>query len=338
MVPAAGGRPLNWHRPNISHRQDGVALLTVLLLVAVMAVLVMSVLDDIRFGLRRASNAQSMAQARWYAMGAETLAKSRIEQLMASPAATTPASEWSGRPMVFPIEHGLIQAQLADASTCFNLNSVAEGAGDLWQRRERGAREFETLLSELGIPAHRSAALVDALVDWIDSDQSPGPEGAEDETYARHRGGYRTAGTLLAESSELRAIEGFDAALYARLRPYVCALPTADLSRINVNALREDQALLLVMLTDGALDEASARRLIRARPPSGWSSADAFWAQPMLAGLPPREGTGRIAVRPRFFSLDTRIEYADAQFVSSALLEYAAGRVHLVARRWTLSE
>src|SRR5690606_39525286 len=126
--------------------------------------------------------------------------------------------------------------------------------------------------------------------------------------------------------------------LYARLLPHICTLPTADLSRINVNALREDQALRLVMLTDGALDEASARRLIRARPPSGWSSSDAFWAQPMLAGLPPREGSGRIDVRPLFFSLDTRIEYADAQFVSSALLEYTAGRVHLITRRWTLSE
>src|SRR5690606_7339345 len=107
-VPAAGDGFVN--------RQSGVALLTVLLMVAVMSVLVMSVLDDIRFGLRRASNAQSMAQAQWYAMGAETLARTRIEQLMASPAATGPASEWSGRPMVFPIEHGLIQAQLADAS------------------------------------------------------------------------------------------------------------------------------------------------------------------------------------------------------------------------------
>src|SRR3546814_2109829 len=54
--------------------QKGVALLTVLLLVAVMSVLVMGMLDDIRFGLRRTSNAQAMAQAQWYALGAESLA------------------------------------------------------------------------------------------------------------------------------------------------------------------------------------------------------------------------------------------------------------------------
>ena len=65
------------------NRQSGVALLTVLLLVAVMSVLVMSVLDDIRFGLRRASNAQSTAQAQWYALGAETLAMAQIDKLSA---------------------------------------------------------------------------------------------------------------------------------------------------------------------------------------------------------------------------------------------------------------
>src|SRR3546814_8835933 len=61
--------------------QKGVALLTVLLLVAVMSVLVMGMLDDIRFGLRRASNAQAMAQAQWYALGAESLAMAQIDRL-----------------------------------------------------------------------------------------------------------------------------------------------------------------------------------------------------------------------------------------------------------------
>src|SRR5690606_33134890 len=126
-VPAAGDGFVN--------RQSGVALLTVLLLVAVMSVLVMSVLDDIRFGLRRASNAQSMAQAQWYALGAETLAMAQIEKLSArDPGRTTLVGDWNDRPLVFPVEHGTISARLSDATTCFNLNSVVMGAPELWQR------------------------------------------------------------------------------------------------------------------------------------------------------------------------------------------------------------
>src|SRR3546814_14286872 len=65
----------------ISDWSSDVCSSDLLLLVAVMAVLVMSVLDDIRFGLRRASNAQSMAQAQWYARGAETLAMAQSDRL-----------------------------------------------------------------------------------------------------------------------------------------------------------------------------------------------------------------------------------------------------------------
>ncbi|KGM56517.1 hypothetical protein N799_03630 [Lysobacter arseniciresistens ZS79] len=320
-------------------RQQGVALLTVLLLVAVMAVLVTSVLDDIRFGLRRATNAQAMAQARWHALGAETLARAQIERLAAAGAGTVPAERWNGRPMVFPTGDGLVQAQLDDASTCFNLNSVVEGAGELWQRREAGARQFGMLLRELGVPAHRSAALVDALVDWIDTDAVPGSNGAEDSYYALRAPAYRTAGALLAETSELRAVAGFDAELYESLRPYICALPIDARSPVNLNALDADHAVLLVALTDGALSAPAARRLLQSRPRAGWPDIATLRAEPVLAalGLPDAVFTG-IELKPHYFALQTRVEHGGAQFVSSALFELAAGRARLVARRWTLPE
>ena len=59
--------------------EQGVALLTVLLMVAVMAAIAVAVLDDIRFSVRRTANAQTTAQARWYALGAETLARRELE-------------------------------------------------------------------------------------------------------------------------------------------------------------------------------------------------------------------------------------------------------------------
>lgn len=316
-------------------RQAGVALLTVLLLVAVMSVLVMSVLDDIRFGLRRTSNAQSMAQAQWYALGTEALAMAQIERLLArDPGRTTLAGDWNDRPFVFPIEHGAISARLSDATTCFNLNSVVEGAPELWQRRETGSQQFGALLRALDVPARQADALADALVDWIDSDTTPGPLGAEDASYLSRTPAHRTSGTLLAEPSELRAIAGFDDDVYTRLRPHVCALPTDALSPINLNTLEEDDAVLLATLTDGALDPDAARRLIRARPPGGWLDFDGFWSHRLLAGFtPPEPVRDQVALQTRFFGLQSQIEYAGAQLVSSALFEHVAGRTRLVERR-----
>ena len=339
--PFPSGRP----RRHAPRRQRGVALLTVLLLVAVMTVLVMGVLDDIRFGLRRAGNAQAIAQAQWHALGAEALALARIGELARrEPGRTTLRGGWNGTPFVFPLENGTIRARLSDATACFNLNSVVMGAPEQWQRRELGAHQFHALLRALDLPAHQATALVDTLVDWIDSDQAAGARGAEDMHYALGAPAYRTAGHLLAEPGELRAIAGFDARTYARLRPYVCALPTAALSPVNLNTLGDDDAVLLVMLTDGAIGLEAARRVLRARPESGWPDPDAFWNHPVMAavGLPPglaEEIRQQVALHTRYFELQAEVEHAGAQVVLGALLEHSlSAEPRLVARRWTLPE
>ena len=53
--------------------REGMALLTVLLLVAVMSVVAVAILDDVRFSVRRAANVEFQSQAQWYAAGAENL-------------------------------------------------------------------------------------------------------------------------------------------------------------------------------------------------------------------------------------------------------------------------
>ena len=65
--------------------REGMALLTVLLLVAVMAAVAVLVLDDIRFSIRRTMNAETQEQAQWYAAGAESLARRQIDRLRDSP-------------------------------------------------------------------------------------------------------------------------------------------------------------------------------------------------------------------------------------------------------------
>ncbi|HEX2561308.1 type II secretion system minor pseudopilin GspK, partial [Phenylobacterium sp.] len=277
--------------------EEGVALLTVLLLVAVMATLAVALLDDIRFSLRRTANAEAVGQARWYAIGAETLAKAQIARLNAAGGGrTTLQGGWHGRALRFPIEGGTIQARVTDGAACFNLNSVVQGAGEVLERREAGVRQFVSLTQALGVAdGERLAA---ALVDWIDTNILREGGGAEDEAYAQGGAGWLTAATLLAEPSELRAVRGFEPAVYERLRPYVCALPTAELSPINVNTLPPEKAVLLTMLTEGRLPQAGAQRIIEGRPPFGWASPAEFWNAPALQDVAPAdEAVGQVEVR-----------------------------------------
>lgn len=321
-----------------AHRQRGVALLTVLLLVAVMTVLMVAVLDDLRFGLRRSGNGEAMTQAQWYALGSEAFARQRLQTLSRrDPLRTTLDGGWDDQPLSFPLEGGSVQLRLRDRGSCFNLNSVVFGAAEQWQRSEEGVRQYVVLLRTLGIAPAQADALADALVDWIDSDQQPGAQGAEDSAYLQSALPLRTGDTLLAGVSELRAIAGYTPALLARLQPHVCALPSGRLSQVNINTLRATDAAVLVAIAEGTLDLGAARRLIAARPAGGWRDVQAFFRQPALLQVTvPDAMYEQIVLRTEYFSLYSQVDYAGAEVMLEALLQQApAGRIRLVARQWS---
>ncbi len=320
--------------------EKGAALLTVLLLVAVMSIIAVGVLDDIRFGVRRTANATGQGQAQLYALGAEELARVRIARLTRlDPGRTTLKGDWNGRDFTFPIENGVMTGRISDATGCFNLNSVAEGRGDRLVRRELGVRQLVILLGALGIPEGRGQTLADNLADWIDSDDI-GMGGAEDQDYARAAPAYRTGGAILAEVSELRAVRGFTPDVYDRLRPFVCAQPTTDLSPINVNTLGPDRSALITMVTLGAIPPEAGSRLLAGRPADGWDSLQTFWNDPVLVDRVPEDAArDQVALRTRFFSLDADVTFAGSTATLNALLEVdPSGSVKLAARRWTRDE
>jgi general secretion pathway protein K len=252
---------------------------------------------------------------------------------------------WNGRTFQFPIDGGLIQARLEDGGNCFDLNSVVQGPPGSWTAYPVGVRQFEVLLQAIGVPAGEAVGLSRALVDWMDSD----PSG--DLAYAGRR--YRTGGGLFAEGSELRAVQGVTPELYERLRPFVCALPRPDypvsrLSPVNINTLREDQAPLATMLTDGNLPPAQARAWIAGRPAAGWRDRADFLSHPLLVERPPPPNptiylqidNGMAGFPSRFFALHSTVGYGRAEVTMSSLLEHekATGGIRLAARRWTAGE
>ena len=82
---------------SVSRRErEGMALLTVLLLVAVMSVVAVAILDDVRFSVRRATNLETQSQAQWYAAGAETLARGQIDRLLYAGPGAHPAGAANG--------------------------------------------------------------------------------------------------------------------------------------------------------------------------------------------------------------------------------------------------
>lgn len=317
--------------------EEGVALLSVLLIVAVVSVVATSVLEDVRFGVRRAANVADVAQARWYALGAEQLARAQARRLWERNAGqTTLEGDWQNRPFPFPIEGGLIVARLRDGGNCFNLNSVVTGEPPALSANPQGVAQFVELSEALGIPEARARMLAEALVDWIDADSDGS---AEDDAYQGRARPYRTGNTLLAEVSELRAIQGFEPGYYNLLRPHLCALPEAEPTMLNLNTLLPEQAVLVTAITGGAVAPEQARRAIAMRPADGWRDPKLFWNAEPLREASTAQAQQQAELRTRYFALDTDVRYGGAEAAMSALFSQGrTGELELVARRWTRDE
>ena len=319
-------------------RDRGAVLVTVLVLIAVMSVVAAAILDDVRFGIRRAVNLRLQDQARWYVLGTEALARGAIRLSWEQrPNISTLQSPWARGPQRYPVDGGFLEGVLSDGGNCFNLNSLVQGvaATGTLSVREAALDEYRGLLTAVGVPNNEVISLSNAAADWIDSDRVPRTGGAEDFFYERRDPPGRPANTLMSEVSELRAVAGYGQDLYRTLRPFLCALPTTAASTLNINMLRPDQAVLLVALLDGRLTEDRAADLIASRPASGYARPDDFWSRPVFDDMDLTETTrARVDVQTWYYTLAARVLLQDTYATGSALFRlYPAGRIELVARR-----
>lgn len=317
--------------------ERGAALLTVLMLVAIMAVISAGALEKLRLATRLAQNTAAIDQARAFGLAAEAIAVARVDDLVEADAArTTLAGGWNGRETRFPVPGGLAGVTVRDGGNCFNLNSVVEGMPpDDLAPRPFGVQQFVELMAVLGVDRNEASVVAASLADWIDSDDVPAPGGAEDAVYAERAAPHRAANTLLADPSELRAIAGVTPELYARIRPWICALPTADLSPINVNTLSVEQAPLFVMLLPGQIDIPRARQILAERPGNGYNSLFDFWRIPALDALvPSQEALGQTSLRTRWFALEVAVALGETELEERALIDARLTPAKLVQRQW----
>jgi general secretion pathway protein K len=236
-------------------KQAGIAVLTAILVVAIATVLAVNLLWQASVNLRRTESLLLQDQARQWDIAGEDFAKHWLAE--DSPARggnqiDTLQDDWA-KPVAFPLDVGTIQGQLEDMQGRFNLNGLIDVSGQPVKEIVEQYRKLLTLLPlEPPLDPGTANALVDATIDWIDFNQFPEPEGAEDDRYTNRLPPYRAANYWFTSTSELLAIEGYTAEIVRALRPYVTALPPSSGSgqglRLNINTA---PAIVLASLVDG---------------------------------------------------------------------------------------
>lgn len=319
---------------------QGAALLTVLLIVAVMSAVAVAVMDDIRFSIRRATNVELREQAYWYALGAERLAAATIARELEMNPGRSLLAVSEARDVYFPIQGGAITGSLRDQSNCFNLNALVSAENDARTVSPENLARYRRLLETLGFNRQESQALSAAAADWIDSDSTPLQAGAEDSYYGGLDPAYRTPNANMAEAAELRAVRGYSEEIYSRVRPFVCTLPENGASILNVNTLRPGQGPLLVMMLGEALELDAAERLIESRAGAGYASMAGFWTEEAIKRLKlDEESKALLGLQTRYYGLQAQVRYHDAEFrLASLMTAPSGGSASVVTRRFGEAE
>lgn len=246
--------------PRSPARQRGIALLVAILLVALGTIIAADIAYRSAMAARRSTATVSFDEALLVAEAAEALSAYGLKTVLSSggkSGAVNAASVNAQQPWntpVGPIEvvPGVtLEARLEDLQGRFNLNwlvnpssaSGAPGGGgnnpNILQKDAGSNNESPAAAAAVGQPNPQAVAAfrkllelsnvdpkwADMVVDWIDPDNQPQTQGAEDSAYLGQNPPYLAANQYITSTTELLALPGFGRENYQKIAPFIAALP-----------------------------------------------------------------------------------------------------------------
>lgn len=208
--------------------QTGLALITVMLVVAVVASISAFLSLGQQIWLRQSGNIYDRSQAEAVRQGAIDFATIVLERDANNNQVDHLQEIWAAQLPPFEVEHGEVAITVEDAQGRFNLNNLiingAPSANDMGVYRR--------LLAYNNI----DSSLIDTLLDWMDADQRVRAGGAEDNEYLSRPAPYLAANQALVDLEELRFIKGYTPEIISVLRDVVVVIPRR--TAINVNTAK----------------------------------------------------------------------------------------------------
>ncbi len=210
---------------NVPRREQGLALITAMLVVAIAATAAAYLSLDQQIWLRQAQNISDRAQAEVVRAGAEGWAITILDKDAKNSSIDDPTENWAKPLPPLAVEGGQVMGRITDAQARFNLNNLVRNNAPSGSDSET----FRHLLQSLSLDPN----LTDAVIDWIDADSNTLPNGAEDIDYLQMKIPYRAANQPMQSVDELRLVRGFTPEIVEKLRPWITVLPKP--TEINVN-------------------------------------------------------------------------------------------------------
>ncbi|UTF58904.1 type II secretion system minor pseudopilin GspK [Gilvimarinus sp. DA14] len=327
--------------PSLPRRQSGTVLILAILVVTLVAGFAIKASRDYQLSMARAEARWHGAQARAYLSGAESLAIYFLE-LDDNTEVDSLLEPWAMELPPFPIEGGMILAEIADASAKINLNDLSNPLGNLEQgptsytRFNPAQKHFLRLLQsfeeQYPLSLEDAVGILEAIVDWTDNnDEITGFTGAESDYYQSLDPAYAAANAPFTSVDELRLVRGFTPELMQLIKPYITVYTAGG--HLNVNTINP---FLLRTFNDGENLEPLAGQVAGqiVAENGEYASMDEFtnhtgWGSAITGEL----DTGYAAVTTSYFLVTTRVQLGEQRRSMQSLLSRADGDFKVESRR-----
>lgn len=318
------------------NKQSGFALLTVLLVVALVSMVASELLYQQEINIKRSGFMIHQSHSLSVSYGFEGWVKKGLKADLENNQTDHLNEEWAQPLLPVDFEGGLVSGEMRDLQGQLNLNNILEtdSAKQVFWRSALQRVLQQQLVNNQVIRDFQGFG--DVLHDWVDADDEPRDFGAESANYLLQQPAYRAANQPLVMVSELQKLQGLqnltDVEVYA-LTKWLTALPSS--TAVNINTAPKE---VLMALTDW-LSESVAEQWILQRTTKPAEEIAEFTNFLITAtGFEKTEienafPNGVLAVQSNYFLLDAQIDYGQVKQVVSSIFYRKESSV-VVIQRW----
>ena len=244
-------------RPN----ERGIALILALLIITLLVAMILEFDAEARRELRDATAFRDGLKATILARAGIQAARAVLRQDSQLEARTQvhfdgPGDMWMIPLTDFPIGDGYVTATIEDERGKLNFNALANMPDP--QARVPMILRYKRLFEYLQLDPR----VVDAIVDWVDQDEVPEPDGAESSYYQTLRPPYKASNAPLQSLDELLMVKGLTPDMLARIRKFVTVYPGQGETKVNLNTA--DPRVIRAL--DSRITQSMAGEIVQGRP------------------------------------------------------------------------
>jgi len=233
--------------------ETGVALVLTLLITAILVILIVETNYSTQVNLRIAGNFRNDLQAFYLAKSGVNIAISYLKYDVENTDTDNLDEDWAKSYPPIPVGGGFVKVVTEDENAKININVMGNEKAD--PKIRDALSEAISILFER---AEVDMEILDSLIDWIDLDKDPQPEGAENYYYGSLDPPYECKNGPLDTISELLMIRGVTDEVYGKISQHLTVYSDG---KININTASKE---VLVCLDNG-IDEGIAEVIIQFR-------------------------------------------------------------------------